>query len=320
MTTACLRRASGEALVRLGAELPELIVLEADISKSTRTDLFHAAFPGRFYNVGIAEANMVGVAAGMATMGLRPVCSTYAVFLSMRACETIRQSVCYARLPVIFVGTHGGLATGPDGVSHQAIEDIAIFRTLPNTVVLVPADAPSVYAAYHAALGHQGPAFIRLMRDPGPVIPEAGGTICLGKARVLAEGTDVTLWACGIMTAEALAARVELHRGGISARVVDSPSVKPLDIDLLLDCARRTGAIVSCEDGLINGGLGSAVSEALGERLPTPMRRIGLDNTFGETGTRAELFRHYGMDSAAIARAVRELLHAKGAANGIHPE
>lgn len=314
-----LRTASGKALVRLGGEVPNLVVLEADIAKSTQTCMFQEAYPDRFYNMGIAEANMAGFAAGMATTGLVPICSTYAVFMSMRACEPIRQSICYPGLDVKFAATHGGLATGIDGASHQAIEDIAIFRTLPGTAVVVPSDATMVYPAYRAILSHQGPAYLRLIRDPVPVLYESeeDAAVELGKAKVYADGGDVTLWCCGIMVSVALEARELLAADGVSARVVDSPSVKPLDEELLARCAEETGAVVACEDGVINGGLGSAVAECLAERCPVPMERIGLRDVFGESGKREPLFDKYGMSPAHVAEAARRTIARRtGAAAG----
>lgn len=310
-----LRKANGDALVRLGRERADIVVLEAEIAKSTQTVKFWDAYPDRFYNIGIAETNMAGIAAGVATTGLLPICSTYATFMSMRACEPIRQSVCYPHLNVKFVATHGGLATGIDGASHQGLEDIGIFRTLPEMTVLVPADATSVYPAYQAALAHDGPVYIRLMRDPAPVLydSEDAAALILGKARVYAEGNDVTLWACGYMMSLAMEARELLEQESISARVVDSASVKPLDADLLERCVQETGCVVSCEDHLVNGGLGSAVAEALGERCPAPMERIGLQNVFGESGKRDVLFKKYGMSPEHIAAAAKRVMQRRDA-------
>lgn len=311
-----LRKANGQALVRLGKERKDIVVLEADIAKSTQTVEFWEAYPDRFYNIGIAEANMVGVAAGVATTGLIPICSTYATFMSMRACEPIRQSVCYPHLNVKFVATHGGLATGIDGASHQGLEDIGIFRTLPETCIIVPADATSVYPAYIAALEHDGPVYVRLMRDPVPVLyeNEDDAKITLGKAKVYAEGKDVTLWACGYMVSLALEAREILENDGIAARVVDSASVKPLDEALLVQCAKETGCVVSCEDHVTNGGLGSAVAEVLGEQYPVPMQRIGLKDTYGESGKRDILFEKYGMSPKHIAEAAKRVMQRRDSA------
>lgn len=311
-----LRKANGEALVRIGRQREDVVVLEAEIAKSTQTVKFWDAYPDRFYNIGIAEGNMAGLAAGMATTGLLPICSTYATFMSMRACEQIRQSVCYPFLNVKFVATHGGLSTGIDGASHQGIEDIAIFRSLPDTCVIVPADATSVYPAYHAALQHYGPVYVRLMRDPVPVLyaSEEEAKIALGKAKIYADGHDVTLWACGIMVSYALEARELLQKDGISARVVDSASVKPLDAELLVQCAKDTGCVVSCEDHLTNGGLGSAVAETLGEHYPVPMERIGLKDTFGESGNRDLLFDKYGMSPKHMAAAAKRVMQRRDAA------
>ena len=312
-----LRAANGAALVRLGAEREDIVVLEAEIAKSTQTVKFWDAYPDRFYNIGIAEGNMAGVAAGVATTGLLPICSTYATFLSMRACEQIRQSICYPHLNVKFVATHGGLSTGIDGASHQGIEDVTIFRTFPDTQVIVPSDANMVYPAYKAALGYDGPVYIRLLRDAAPVLyaSEEDAAVTLGKARVYANGGDVTLWACGLMVSVALEARELLQKDGISARVVDSASVKPLDHELLVRCAKETGCVVSCEDHLVNGGLGSAVAESLGERYPVPMERIGLQDTFGESGKRELLFEKYGMSPGKIAEAAKRVMKRRDSAS-----
>jgi transketolase len=310
-----LRIASGKALVRLGEEYQNLVVLEADIGKSTMTSMFHESHPGRFYNIGVAEANMAGIAAGLATTGLLPICSTYAVFMSMRACETIRQSICYPGLDVKMVATHGGLSTGVDGASHQAIEDISIFRTLPGTCVIVPPDAPSVYPAYKAALAHIGPSYIRLIRDPVPTLyrNEEEAAITLGKATTIKEGRDVSIWSCGIMTSIALDARAILEREGISAQIVDCSSVKPLDETLLIGCAREIGCIVSCEDHLVNGGLGSAIAETLGENLPIPIERVGLHNSFGESGKVEHLFKKYEMSPQHVAEAAKRVIARRDA-------
>jgi len=312
-----LRKANGEALVRLGKERQDMVVLEAEIAKSTQTVMFWKAYPERFFNIGIAEANMVDVAAGMATTGFLPICSTYAVFMSMRAIEPIRQSVCYPHLNVKFVATHGGLATGIDGASHQGLEDIGLMRTLPEMRVIVPADATSVYAAYKAALVYDGPVYIRLMRDPVPVLyaNDEAAAITLGKANVYAEGKDVTLWACGIMVSLAMEARELLEKDGISAKVVDSASVKPLDSTLLEQCARETGCVVTCEDHVKNSGLGSAVAEYLGEHSPVPMQRIGLDDVFGESGKRNLLFDKYGMSPKHIADAAKQVMQRRDSAS-----
>lgn len=308
-----LRKANGEALVRLGKERPDIVVCEAEIAKSTQTVMFWKAYPDRFFNIGIAEGNMAGVAAGLATTGLLPICSTYATFMSMRACEQIRQSIAYPHLNVKLVATHGGLATGIDGASHQGLEDIGIFRTLADIQVIVPADATSVYPAYQAALAHDGPVYIRLMRDPVPVMydTEAAARITLGTARVYAEGSDVTLWACGIMLHLAYEARELLVSDGIAACVVDSPSIKPLDHALLKQCAADTGCVVTCEDHMVNGGLGSAVAESLGEQCPVPLERIGLKDVFGESGKRDLLFEKYGMSPRHIAEAAKRVMQRR---------
>jgi transketolase len=302
------RDAFGEVLVELGAEFPNLIVLEADISKSTRTCNFAQEYPERYFNMGVAEANMMGTAAGLATTGKVAVVSTYAVFGSMRACEQMRTSVAYPRLDVKIAVSHGGLTPGDDGVTHQATEDLAILRAMPGMTVIMPADYWSTKALVRAAVQRPGPAYLRFTRDAVPVLYGPEDTFTIGVGKQLREGGDVSLVAIGDLVCVALEAADRLAATGMSADVIDMHTLKPLDRELLLATARKTGRVVTIEDHQVEGGLGGAVAEILGEELPTPMRRIGLRNTFAESGRYRELLAKYGMDATAVVRAANELL------------
>lgn len=302
------RDAYGEALLELGGEFPNMVVLEADISKSTRTDQFARRFPDRYFNMGVAEANMMVTAAGLATTGLAPFVSTYAVFASMRACEQIRTFVAYPRLDVKIAVSHGGVTPGDDGVTHQATEDLAILRAIPGMTVIMPADYFATKALVRAALLRPGPVYLRFTRDAVPVLYGPDDTFTIGRGKQLRDGTDVSLVAIGDLVCVALAAAERLASAGISAEVIDMHTLKPLDRELLLQSAAKTRRIVTVEDHQIEGGLGGAVAETLSEELPTPMRRIGLRNTFAESGPYPLLLSKYGMDAAAIVRAAGELL------------
>ena len=302
------RFAYGEALVELGHENPRLVVLEADISKSTQTQHFAKAFPERFFQMGCAEANAMVAAAGLATTGKIPFVSTYAVFGSMRACEQVRSFVAYPRLNVKIAVSHGGVTSANDGPTHQGTEDLGIMRTIPNLTVIVPADYYATKKLVHAAALLEGPVYLRFTRDPVPIIygPESDFTI--GKGVRLREGSDVTLVAIGDLVAIALEAAEQLGARGLSAEVIDMHTLKPLDGELVLRSAEKTRRVVAIEDHQINGGLGSAVAEVLSENLPTPMRRIGLRDTFAESGEYRLLLKKYGLDAAAVMRAVEQLL------------
>ncbi len=302
------RHAFGEALVELGREMANVVVLEADISKSTQTFRFAAAFPDRFFQMGVAEANMMVAAAGMATTGKIPFVSTYAVFGSMRACEQVRTFIAYPHLNVKIACSHGGVTPGNDGVTHQATEDMGIMRTIPGMTVIMPAD---YYATKHLvgeAARMQGPVYLRFTRDPVPVIYGPDEKFVIGQGKVLEPGTDVSLIAIGDFVTIALEAGQRLKSRGIQAEVIDMHTLKPIDRDLVVQTASKTGRVVTLEDHQINGGLGSAVAEALGEACPTPMRRIGLRNTFAESGRYDLLLKKYGMDAEAVIAAVDELL------------
>lgn len=305
------RDAYGKALAALGAGRDDVVVLDADLSKSTKTADFKKAFPERFFNMGIAEQNLIGTAAGFAAAGKRPVASTFAVFATGRAYDQIRNSICYPQLPVVIAASHAGLTVGEDGGSHQMIEDIALMRVLPNMTVLVPSDGPETAAALEAALEHDGPVYLRLGRPKVPVIHDEETGFVIGKADVLREGIDVTLCACGIMVAEALEAADILADAGISSTVINVSSIKPLDEETILHWARVTGAVVTAEEHNIIGGLGSAVAETLAEHLPTPMQRVGVKDVFGQSGTPDELKKAYGLTAEAIVEAAKATIDRK---------
>lgn len=307
------RAAYGEALVELGAENPRIVVLDADLSKSTMTAKFGEKYPERFFNMGIAEQNLVGTAAGLAAGGMIPFASTFAVFASGRAFEQIRNAVAYPGLNVKIGASHAGLTVGEDGASHQAIEDIAIMRAIPKMTVIVPADATEAKKATKAAVAHNGPVYLRFGRLPVPVLFDEGYQFEIGKAAVLRDGKDVAIIACGVMVAEALKAAEELQAAGISARVVNMSTIKPLDEATVIDAARNCGAIVTAEEHNIVGGLGGAVAEVLAEKQPVPLQRVGVRDTFGESGTPDELLAKYGLTAAEIVGAAREVVGRKGA-------
>lgn len=302
------RYAYGEELVVLGHELPNLVVLEADISKSTQTYRFAQAFPERFFQMGVAESNMMMVAAGLATTGKIPFASTYAVFGTMRACEQVRTFIAHTHLNVKIACSHGGVTPGNDGVTHQATEDLGIMRTIPRMTVIVPADYYATRKLVRAAAYYVGPVYLRFTRDPVPVIYSPEEEFVIGKGKILRSGDDVSLIAIGDMVAIALEAHAQLAQQGIHAEVIDIHTLKPIDRELIVQTARKTRRVVTLEDHQIHGGLGSAVAEVLGEECPTPMRRIGLRDTFAESGEYRLLLRKYGMDAGAVLAAVMELM------------
>lgn len=301
------REAYGQELVRLGADNKNVVVLDADLSKSTKTHDFMKNYPDRFINMGIAEGNMMATAAGLAAVGKIPFASTFAVFATGRAFEQIRNSICYPRLNVKIAATHAGITVGEDGGSHQSIEDIAIMRALPNMTVFVPADAVETAAAIRAAAEIEGPVYIRLGRSGVPVLHDEDFKFIPGEAVTLREGTDVALIVTGIMVSAALEAAEILAAEGISAMVVDVHTIKPLDIFAIVEAARKCGAVVTAEEHSIIGGLGSAVAETLSEHHPVPLKRIGLRDTFGESGKPAELLEHFGLTAASIVEAAKQL-------------
>ncbi len=305
------RDAYGEMLAQLGEENINIVVLDADLSGSTKTAVFAKKFPERFFNMGIAEANMVGTAAGLAAAGKIPFVSTFAIFAAGRAWEQIRQSVAYPKANVKIVPTHGGVTVGEDGGSHQSVEDIAIMRAIPNMTVIVPADAADTRGAVAAAAAHKGPFYIRLGRNKVPAVFPDDFQFVLGKGCELSKGTDMTFITTGIMTAQALQAASLLEKEGISARVVHIATIKPLDQDIILTAAKETGAIVTAEEHSVIGGLGSAVAELLAEHHPTLIKRIGILDRFGTSGKAEELLKYFGLTPEDLVEAAKEVLAKK---------
>ena len=305
------REAYGEALKEIGGKNEQIVVLDADLSKSTKTNVFAKAYPQRFFNVGIAEQNLVGTAAGLAASGKTPFVSTFAMFAAGRAFEQIRNSVCYPKLNVKVAATHAGLTVGEDGASHQAIEDVSLMRSLPNMTVLVPADEEETRQAIAWAAAYQGPVYIRLGRMSVDNVSPEGYVFAPAKAAVLTEGNDVALIANGVMVMAALEAAKMLAAEGIQARVINMASVKPLDEAAVVSAAKETGAIVTCEEHSIIGGLGSAVAEVLAEQAPAPLERVGVKDTFGESGKPKELLATYGLTADDVAAAARRVVARK---------
>lgn len=305
------REAYGKALLILGAENSNVVVLDADLSKSTKTADFGKKYPERFFNMGIAESNLLGTAAGLAAAGKIPFASTFAIFAVGRAFEQIRNSIAYPKLNVKIAATHSGITVGEDGGSHQAIEDVAIMRAVPNMVVLVPADGEETRQVILAAAKYHGPVYIRMGRLDVPLLFGEEYSFEIGKANVLREGTDVAIMANGVMVSMALEAAAELAVEGINVSVVNVASVKPLDEETIVRVAETTKAVVTAEEHNIIGGLGSAISEVLAERQPTPIVRVGLKDTFGESGKPNELLEKYGLTKATLIQAVHNVLAKK---------
>ncbi len=294
-----MRDAFGKKLVELGAMHPNLVVLDADVSSSTKSALFANAYPERFFNVGVAEANMVDIAAGMATAGLRPVVNAFAIFLALKATDQIRNTVCYNKLPVIIAGAYGGLSDSFDGASHQAITDIAIMRALPNMQVIVPSDSEQAEQALEYALAQDGPVYIRLNRNAMPDLPTAD---TIGTVRI-AEGADVTIAANGITASFAAEASALLAKEGITAEVFSAPMVKPLDIESIVESVAKTGRLLCVEEHVLAGGFASAVGELFMKRgIFCSFDAIGIEDTFTESGPYEPLLAKYGISSEHIAR------------------
>ena len=308
---ASMRDAFAEALLELGARDQRIVVLGADTSVSIKTSLFGDRYPGRFFNVGIAEANMIGIAAGLALAGKVPFVSTYSAFVPGKCFDQIRNAVAYPNLDVKIVSSHGGLTVGPDGASHQTVEDVAAMRAVPRMRVVVPADAPSTRVLVTRAAGIPGPFYIRLSRPNVPTIYSPGAELAVGTANVLREGSDVSIVACGLLVNEALEAADVLSKTGVRAEVVDSHTVKPLDAETIIRSARKTGAVVTAEEHNILGGLGGAVAEAVSETHPVPVRRVGVRDTFGESGEHQELMAKYGLTSKEIVQAAKTIVRAR---------
>ncbi|MGE5590878.1 MAG: transketolase family protein [Bacillota bacterium] len=305
------RDAYGQALAELGGENPNVVVLDADLSKSTKTAEFGKKYPDRFFNIGIAEANMVGMAAGLALTGKIPFVSTFAIFGTGRAYDQVRNAVCYPHLNVKLALSHAGVTLGEDGASHQMLEDLALMRALPNMTVVVPADATETKQAVRALAAMDGPAYLRLGRPPVPVLFGDSYRFQIGKAPKLRDGKDVAILACGVLVGEAMQAAEQLEKEGVSALVLNVSTIKPLDEEAVVAAARQCGCVVTAEEHNVMGGMGSAVAEALARRLPTPMRFIGTQDTFGESGRPDELLEKYGLKSHHIAAAAREVMKLK---------
>ncbi|HJC88485.1 MAG TPA: transketolase family protein [Candidatus Eisenbergiella intestinigallinarum] len=303
------REAYGKALAEFGAKYPDLVVLDADLANATKTNSFQKVFPDRHIDCGIAECNMMGIAAGLATVGKIPFASTFAMFASGRAYEQVRNSIGYPHLNVKIGATHAGITVGEDGASHQCLEDMALMRAIPGMVVINPSDAVEARAAVQAAIEYVGPVYLRFGRAAVPIINDREDyKFEIGKGELLREGSDVTIVATGICVSSALEAADKLAADGISAEVINIHTIKPLDTELIVKSAKKTGKVVTAEEHTIIGGLGGAVCEALSEKAPTPVLRIGINDVFGESGTAAALVAKYGLDGAGIYAKVKEFV------------
>ncbi|MCI6820011.1 MAG: transketolase family protein [Clostridiales bacterium] len=302
------RKAYGETLVELGAENPDLVVMDADLSKSTMTAEFGKKYPERFFNMGIAEQNLYGAAAGLALSGKVVCASTFAMFAAGRAFEIIRNSIGYTRANVKICATHSGITVGEDGASHQTFEDIALMRTIPGMTVINPSDGVSAGKLIRQAVAFNGPCYVRLGRAAVPVFYGEDSEITLGKGNLIRDGRDVTVIATGIMVSEAAEAAEKLAEDGIDVRVIDMHTIKPLDEEIIIKAAEETGAIVTAEEHSVIGGLGSAVAEVVVRNHPVKMSMVGQKDTYGESGKPDELKKKYGMTSDDIIKAVKELI------------
>ena len=305
------RAAYGEVLQEIGEEFPDVVVMDADLSESTMTCHFAEKYPDRFYNMGIAEQSMMGTAAGLATCGITPICSTFAVFASMRSGEQIRTSICYPKLNVKVVTTHSGLSIGTAGATHFCEEDLAIMRALPNMTVIAPSDFLETKKAVRAALKMDGPVYIRLGRGDAAVLYSELDDYEIGKAITIQDGTDVTLIATGVMVQRAVAAAKLLEQEGVSCRVVDMHTIKPLDTEAVIKAARETKGIITLEEHNVKGGLGSAVSEVVAELKgeKAPVKILGIPDVFGGVASAELLWDSYGMDAESIAKTAKKLMN-----------
>ena len=302
------REGYGNALTELGQTHSDIIVFDADLAGATKTALFKKAFPNRHFNCGIAEENMMAVAAGAAAMGLVPFASSFAMFAAGRAFEQVRNSIGYPHLNVKIGATHGGISVGEDGASHQCCEDFALMRSIPGMVVMSPADEVEARAMTKAAYEYVGPVYMRFGRSPVPVIHDQDFTFRIGKGEVLTQGSDVAIIANGLLVAEALEAAKTLEAQGIHAQVINMATIKPLDEELVLKAARECGKIITCEEHSVVGGLGEAVCALLSEQCPTPVRRIGVNDVFGYSGPAAALLREFGLSAEHIAEVARDFV------------
>ncbi len=303
------REGYGNALKELGAEYPDLVVLDADLAASTKTAVFQKAYPDRHFDCGIAEANMMGVAAGLSLTGKIPFVSSFAMFAAGRAFEQVRNSIGYPHLNVKIGATHAGITVGEDGASHQCNEDIALMRTIPGMVVMCPADDVEARAAVRAAVEYEGPVYIRFGRAPVPVINDRPDyKFEIGKGTVVREGSDVTIVASGICVDSALGAAEMLAADGINAEVINICTIKPLDEEIIINSAKKTGKVVTVEEHSVIGGLGSAVCDCLSEKLPTPVKKLGMQDVFGESGSATALVEKYGLDAKGVYKSVKEYM------------
>ena len=300
------RDAYGKALAALGAEHENLVVLDADLANATKTQTFQKAFPERHFDCGIAEANMICVAAGMSTTGLVPFASSFAMFASGRAFEQVRNSIGYPHLNVKIGATHGGISVGEDGASHQCCEDFALMRSIPGMTIICPADGVEAEAAVKAAYEMDGPVYLRFGRLAIPVFHEEGFHFQIGKGEVLRDGTDVAIIANGLLVYEAIQAGEALAEMGINAMVINMATVKPLDEELVLSAAKKCGKVITCEEHSVIGGLGEAVCSLLSEKLPTPVRRIGVNDEFGHSGPAAALLKQFGLSAEHIVEVAKD--------------
>ena len=302
------RDSYGKALAELGAEFENLVVLDADLAGATKTGVFQKAFPERHFDCGIAESNMICVAAGLSTTGLVPFASSFAMFAAGRAFEQVRNSIGYPHLNVKIGATHGGISVGEDGASHQCCEDFALMRSIPGMVVMSPADDVEARAMVRAAYEHNGPVYMRFGRAAVPVIHEEGTPFTIGKGEVLRDGSDVAIIANGLMVYEAIQAAETLSQEGISAMVINMATIKPLDEELVLEAAKKCGKVITCEEHSIIGGLGEAVAAVLSEKLPTPVRRIGVNDEFGHSGPAIALLKQFGLSAEHIVEVAKEFV------------
>ncbi len=301
----------GETLVELGQENPNVVVLGGDVTGSVRTDLFMKAFPERFISVGVSEQDMMGTAAGLAVAGKIPFASTYGEFAVGRPFDQIRQSLAYSELPVKICASHCGITVGPDGATHQSLEDIAIMRVLPHMNVASPCDYHQTKKMVRATMGLKQPVYLRFFRDNTPVFTDPSAEFTFGKADTLIDGSDVTVIACGLQVWEAILAEEVLSKEGVRVRIINMHTIKPIDKEAVVKAAKETGAIVTAEDHQRHGGLGGAVAEVLAEKYPAPQEFVAVNDTFGESGNGYDLMKKYHLDSVAIVDAVRKILKRK---------
>lgn len=306
-----MREAFADGAIELYEEGKNIVVLDADVSKSTRSIKFGAKYPERFINVGIAEQNMMSIAAGMASCGMIPLVCSFSMLLTLRSIDQLRLQGAYAKLPIKVMGHYGGYSAGPEGPTHHAIEDLGIVRSIPNMTVLVPCDAEETKAALRAAVATDGPVFLRMGRNPVPAVEGKPAEFTVGKGYRVRPGKDVAIIAMGVMVSRAIEAAEDLAKEGIDCQVVAMPSLKPIDVELIAEAARQTGAVVTAEEHNIYGGLGSAVAEVLGEHAPVPMERVGIKDCFAESAQWFELLDKYGMSVADVAAACRAVLKRK---------